>query len=67
MFFCFYLQERVFVIPLADTQSMHAIPAKKKGKSPVVDIYFGNPSRPKKITMNLQQVKTVENSSNLQW
>uniref|UniRef100_H3C6Q0 MyTH4 domain-containing protein n=1 Tax=Tetraodon nigroviridis TaxID=99883 RepID=H3C6Q0_TETNG len=50
-------QERIFVIPLADIQSMRAIPAKKKGKFPAVDIYFGNSSRPKKITINLQQGK----------
>ncbi|XP_029682418.1 unconventional myosin-XV [Takifugu rubripes] len=48
-----------FVIPLADIQSMRAFPAKKKGKAPAVDIYFGNPSRPKKITINLQQGKEL--------
>lgn len=58
--FFFNLQERLFVIPLADIESMRAIPAKKKGKAPAVDIYFGNPSRPKKITINLQQVKQLE-------
>ena len=62
----FFLQERVFVIPLADIHSMRAIPAKKKGKAPAVDIYFGNPSRPKKITINLHQVKAIGNSYNLQ-
>lgn len=54
----FPLQERVFLIPLADVQSMHTIRPKKQGKVPTVNINYGNPGRPKKVTIHLKQVKT---------
>ncbi|XP_032358687.1 unconventional myosin-XVB [Etheostoma spectabile] len=50
-------QERVFVIPLVDVQSMRSLRPKKQSKVPAVDINYGNPSRPKTVTLHLKQVK----------
>ncbi|KAM9336578.1 unconventional myosin-XVB [Symphorus nematophorus] len=52
-------QEQVFVIPLADVQSMRTIRPKKLSKVPAVEISYGNPSRPKKITTHLKQAKEL--------
>lgn len=52
----FMLQERVFVIQLAEVQSMRTIPARKQGKAPAVDIYYGYSARSKKVTIHLNQV-----------
>lgn len=55
----FLLQERVFLIPLADVQSMRTIRPKRQGKMPAVEINYGNPGHPKTITFHLKQVTTV--------
>ncbi|XP_056222908.1 unconventional myosin-XVB isoform X1 [Seriola aureovittata] len=52
-------QEHVFLIPLADVQSMKTIRAKKQGKMPSVDINYGSPARPAKVTIHLKQVKEL--------
>ncbi|KAM7371275.1 hypothetical protein PAMP_010761 [Pampus punctatissimus] len=49
-------QEQVFLIPLMEVQSMRTIRPKKLSKVPSVDIYYGNPSRPKKVTIHLKQL-----------
>uniref|UniRef100_A0A3P9BFA6 Myosin XVB n=1 Tax=Maylandia zebra TaxID=106582 RepID=A0A3P9BFA6_9CICH len=51
-------QEQVFRIPLTDVQFMRTIHPNKKGKVPAVDIDYGNPAAPKKITIRLKQVMT---------
>lgn len=53
------LQERMFVIHLAEVQSMRTVHSKKQGKVPAVDIYYGNSGRPKKVTIHLKQVKAA--------
>ncbi|CAJ1080563.1 unconventional myosin-XV [Xyrichtys novacula] len=50
-------QEQVFHISLAELQSMRTVRQKKKSKVPAVDIHYGNPVRPKKVTIHLQQPK----------
>ncbi|XP_049916791.1 unconventional myosin-XVB [Epinephelus moara] len=52
-------QERVFLIPLADVQSMRTIRPKKQSKVPSMDIDYGNPSRPKKVTIHLKEAKEL--------
>ncbi|XP_044034497.1 unconventional myosin-XV [Siniperca chuatsi] len=52
-------QERVFLIPLADVQFMRTIRPKKQGKVPALDIDYGNPGRPKKVTIHLKQAKEL--------
>ena len=47
------------MIPLAEVQSMRTVGPKKQGKVPAVDISYGNPARPKKITIHLKEVTTV--------
>lgn len=54
------LQEQVFNIPLAEVESMRTIRPKKQGKAPVAEISYGNPARPKTITLHLKQVKVLE-------
>lgn len=55
----FPLQEQVFQIPLASLQSMRTIRPKKLSKVPSMDIHYGNPNRPKKVTIHLKQVTAV--------
>uniref|UniRef100_A0A3B4YEN7 Myosin XVB n=1 Tax=Seriola lalandi dorsalis TaxID=1841481 RepID=A0A3B4YEN7_SERLL len=50
--------QHVFLIPLADVLSMKTIRAKKQGKMPSVDINYGSPARPAKVTIHLKQVTT---------
>ncbi|XP_074518585.1 unconventional myosin-XVB [Halichoeres trimaculatus] len=50
-------QEEVFQVSLTELQSMRTLNKKKKGKVPAVDIYYGNPVRPKKVTIHLSQPK----------
>ncbi|XP_071319022.1 unconventional myosin-XVB-like [Trachinotus anak] len=52
-------QEQVFLIPLADVQSMRTIRAKKQSKVPAVDIIYGNSARPAKVTVHFKQVKEL--------
>lgn len=52
-------QERVFHIPLADVQAMKTIRPKKQSKVPAVDISYGNPAHPKKVTVHLKQAKEL--------
>ncbi|XP_073346239.1 unconventional myosin-XVB [Pagrus major] len=52
-------QERMYVIPLAEVQSMRTIRPKKQGKVPAVDISYGNPARPKTITIHLKEAKEL--------
>ncbi|KAM7382210.1 hypothetical protein PAMA_012870 [Pampus argenteus] len=52
-------QERVFLIPLVEVQSMRTIRPKKLSKVPSVDIHYGDPGRPKKVTINLKQAKEL--------
>lgn len=46
------------MIPLADVQSMCTVRSKKQSKAPAVDISYGNPGHPKKVTIHLKQVMT---------
>uniref|UniRef100_A0A3P8TMT4 Myosin XVB n=1 Tax=Amphiprion percula TaxID=161767 RepID=A0A3P8TMT4_AMPPE len=48
-------QERVFQIFLTDIQSMRTIAPKKNSKEPAVEINYGNPANPKKVTIHLKQ------------
>ncbi|KAK2821058.1 hypothetical protein Q5P01_024017 [Channa striata] len=59
LFFHPKTQERVFLIPLADVQSMCTIRPKKQNKLPAVEINYGNPARPKKATMHLKEAKEL--------
>lgn len=52
-------QERVFHIALADIQAMRTVRPKKQGKVPGVDIEFGNPVKPKKISLQTKQAKEL--------
>nr|XP_020464504.1 unconventional myosin-XV-like [Monopterus albus] len=52
-------QERAFLIPLADVQSMSTIPPKKQGKVPAVGINYGNPAHPNKVTIHLTEAKEL--------
>ncbi|XP_075313230.1 unconventional myosin-XVB [Odontesthes bonariensis] len=52
-------QEQVSQILLSDVQSMCTIRPKKKGKVPAVDINYGNPVKPQKVTLHLQQAKEL--------
>ncbi|XP_030611227.1 unconventional myosin-XV [Archocentrus centrarchus] len=52
-------QEQVLRIPLSDVQSMRTIHPKKKGKVPAVEINYGNPANPKKITIHLKEAKQL--------
>lgn len=52
-------QERVFHIPLVDIQAMRTVRPKKQGKVPGVDIDYGNPARPKKISLQTKQAKEL--------
>ncbi|XP_037547492.1 unconventional myosin-XVB, partial [Nematolebias whitei] len=52
-------QERVFRILLAEVQSMCTVHPKKQGKLPAVDINYGNPIKPQKVTLHLQQAKEL--------
>ncbi|XP_051795842.1 unconventional myosin-XV-like [Acanthochromis polyacanthus] len=52
-------QERVFQIFLTDVQSMRTIAPKKQGKEPAVEINYGNPANPKKVTIHLKQAKQL--------
>ncbi|XP_068439610.1 unconventional myosin-XVB [Clinocottus analis] len=52
-------QERAFLIPLADVQSMCTIRPKKQGKVPAVDINYSNPGQKKKVTIHLKQAKEL--------
>lgn len=46
----------MFKIPLAEVRSMRTLKPKKQGKPPSVDIYYGNPTKTKLITISLNQV-----------
>ncbi|XP_029312617.1 unconventional myosin-XV [Cottoperca gobio] len=52
-------QERVFLIPLADVQSMRTIRPKKQGKLPAMEIDYSNPGQSKKVTIHLKQAKQL--------
>ncbi|XP_013865906.1 unconventional myosin-XV [Austrofundulus limnaeus] len=52
-------QDRVFQIRLEEVQSMRTIRPKKQGKLPAVDINYGNPAKPQKVTFHLQQAKEL--------
>ncbi|XP_061913462.1 unconventional myosin-XVB [Entelurus aequoreus] len=52
-------QEQVFQIPLLDVQSMRTIRPKKAGKLPSMDINYGQPNQPKKVTICLKQAKEL--------
>ncbi|XP_038592063.1 unconventional myosin-XV [Micropterus salmoides] len=52
-------QEQVFLIPLADVQSIRTIRPKKQSKVPAVDINYGYPGRTKKVTIHLKQAKEM--------
>ncbi|XP_078136124.1 unconventional myosin-XVB [Sander vitreus] len=52
-------QERVFLIALVDVQSMRTLRPKKQSKVPAVAINYGNPSRPKTVTLHLKQAKEL--------
>ncbi|KAK2885171.1 unconventional myosin-XVB isoform X1 [Channa argus] len=59
LFFHPKTQERVFLIHLAEVQSMCTIRPKKQSKVPAVEINYGNAARPKKVTMHLKQAKEL--------
>uniref|UniRef100_A0A3P9IM79 Myosin XVB n=1 Tax=Oryzias latipes TaxID=8090 RepID=A0A3P9IM79_ORYLA len=50
-------QEQVFHIPLAKVESMRTIRPKKQGKAPVAEISYGDPARPKTVTLPFKQAK----------
>ncbi|XP_070708045.1 unconventional myosin-XVB [Pempheris klunzingeri] len=52
-------KEQVFLIALVDVQSMRTIRPKKSGKVPALDIHYGNPGAPKKVTIHLKQAKEL--------
>ncbi|XP_042253649.1 unconventional myosin-XV [Thunnus maccoyii] len=52
-------QEQVFLIPLSDVQAMRTIRPKKRSKVPAMDISYGDPVRPKKVTIHLKQAKQL--------
>ncbi|XP_056286414.1 unconventional myosin-XV [Pseudoliparis swirei] len=52
-------QERVFLIPLVDVQSMRTARPKKQGKVPSVDISFSIVGRTKTVTVHLRQAKAL--------
>ncbi|KAM6951023.1 unconventional myosin-XVB [Aplochiton taeniatus] len=49
-------QERVFMIPLVEVQSLRST---RQKKVPAVEISYGNPARPKTITVHLKQAKEL--------
>ncbi|XP_070846649.1 unconventional myosin-XVB-like [Chaetodon trifascialis] len=52
-------QERVFMIPLANVQSMSTVRPKRQSKKPAVVISYGSPGNPKTITIHLIQAKAL--------
>ncbi|KAL0984074.1 hypothetical protein UPYG_G00136730 [Umbra pygmaea] len=52
-------QERIFVIPLEELQSLCSVKPKKEKKVPTVEIKYGNPGHPKTITVQLKQAKQL--------
>ncbi|XP_034049901.1 unconventional myosin-XV [Thalassophryne amazonica] len=52
-------QERVFMIPLVDVQSMRTVRPKKRSKVPTVDINYGNPGRQQTVSIHLKQAKEL--------
>ncbi|KAM3860002.1 unconventional myosin-XVB [Diretmus argenteus] len=52
-------QERAFVIPLMEIQSMRTVRPKKLNKVPAVEISYGNPGHPKTISFHLKQAKQL--------
>ncbi|XP_058477092.1 unconventional myosin-XV [Solea solea] len=52
-------QEQVFMIPLAEVQHMRTTPPKKQGKASSVIISYGNPARPKTLTVHLKAAKEL--------
>uniref|UniRef100_A0A8C7RG72 Myosin XVB n=2 Tax=Oncorhynchus mykiss TaxID=8022 RepID=A0A8C7RG72_ONCMY len=52
-------QERAFVIPLVEVQSLSLVKSKQDKKVPGVEIKYGNPGRPKTITVHLKQAKEL--------
>ncbi|XP_014013608.2 LOW QUALITY PROTEIN: unconventional myosin-XVB [Salmo salar] len=52
-------QERAFVIPLVEVQSLNLVKPKQDKKVPGVEIKYGNPGRPKTITVHLKQAKEL--------
>ncbi|KAM9775233.1 unconventional myosin-XVB isoform 2-T3 [Syngnathus typhle] len=50
-------QEKVFLIPLTDVQSMRTVRPKSAGKLPSIEITYGRPSQ--KITIHLKQAKEL--------
>ncbi|XP_055730458.1 unconventional myosin-XVB [Salvelinus fontinalis] len=52
-------QERAFVIPLVEVQSLSLVKPKQDKKVPGVEIKYGNPGRPKNITVHLKQAKEL--------
>lgn len=45
------------MIPLVEVQSLNLVKPKQDKKVPGVEIKYGNPGRPKTITVHLKQVK----------
>ncbi|XP_034427012.1 unconventional myosin-XVB [Hippoglossus hippoglossus] len=52
-------QAQVFMVSLADVQSMHTIRPKRQGKVPAFNISYGNTAYPKKVTIHLKQAKEM--------
>uniref|UniRef100_A0A3Q1KFK1 Myosin XVB n=2 Tax=Anabas testudineus TaxID=64144 RepID=A0A3Q1KFK1_ANATE len=52
-------QEQAFMIPLVELQSMCTIRPKKQMKVGAVEITYGNPARPKTVTVHLNQTKEL--------
>lgn len=55
----FPLQERVFLIPLTDVQSIRTVSPYKRGKLPSLEINYISQDRPTKISISLKQVMTI--------
>ncbi|XP_053270170.1 unconventional myosin-XVB [Pleuronectes platessa] len=52
-------QVQVFMMSLADVQSMQTIRPKRHGKVPAVTIHYGNSAYPQKVTIHLKQAKEL--------
>uniref|UniRef100_A0A3Q3G6M9 Myosin XVB n=1 Tax=Kryptolebias marmoratus TaxID=37003 RepID=A0A3Q3G6M9_KRYMA len=50
----------IFSHYLYEVQSMRTIRPKKQGKLPAVDINYGNPTNPQKVTLHLEQVTSSD-------
>ncbi|CAB1438574.1 unnamed protein product [Pleuronectes platessa] len=52
-------QVQVFMMSLADVQSMQTIRPKRHGKVPAVTIHYGNSAYPQRVTIHLKQAKEL--------